>query len=921
MTGEGGAVHTAQDDWTSDVLLLAGGIATVRPATAADGALLRDLIDPVPLRTREMLHLNVGGVPNDHVVDLVRRGGIALVGLVDDRVVALARYSPSGQVAGVAEVAVVVDYAHQAEGLGAILLEHLADQARQQNIITFVATVLVENTTMLGLLKASGFTTRSRTAHGTTEVLLDLAEREQLWDAIHRRDVAAQRASLRPVLAPRSVAVVGSARPDSVAGNIHHALLAGGYTGIIHRVQRHDRVTDLPEPVDLVVVAVPADHVLTVARDAAAAGAKGVVVVAAGFAEAGPAGQQLQQQLLTLCRSAGMRLVGPNCLGIVNTDPALHLNATFCDAQPCRGSVALVSQSGAVGIAALRHAERRGAGLSLFVSTGNKADVSGNDLLAYLEGDPRTTAVALYLESFGNARKFVRVAAAVGRTKPIVVVKAGRSEAGARAGRSHTAAAATPDAATGALLREAGVIRVDDLPELFDVLTLLQASPLPAGPRLAIIGNSGGPGVLAADACSGAGIQVGELTRATRDGLRALLPAGASVDNPVDLLATVRPWEFEQAVELVLHDPGVDAVLAIYTPLTRDAEQPIAAALARLRAGGSGVPLVAAFPGVASAPAALQAPAGGAVVPFFEFPEPAVRALGKVAAYTRWRSAPPPFAEPKPLTGARAAALALIGEVPSGATAARWLPPGVATAMLAAYGIPTALVVDAADADAAVAAASLVGYPVALKAAGPSIVHKSDVGGVALHLRAATQVRAAFDGMRSHLGPEMTSAVVQHMHQEGAGVELIAGLTVDPSVGPLILVGAGGTLTELLADRALRMPPSSRAAAMDQLASLRCAPRLRGYRGDPPLAIDAAADVLLRLADIAADLPEVLELDLNPLMVTASGVCALDVRIRVGPPLSLPYRPTRTLTRPPDLRAHQPPPRTGRRYPCGEGAA
>ncbi len=887
-----------------DVLLRDGGIAQVRLLGSADEAALRALNARVSLRTRMLRYFSVSDRPGEWYVDKIMsnaRNGDALVALIDGQVVGLASFSRLERDPATADLALLVDDAHQSEGLGALLLEHLAQLAKHQGITAFVADVLLENTAMLRLLSESGFAVRSNTSRGVTELRVNLADRPQLWDAIHLRDMQAERASLRPVFEPDRVAVVGSSHRGSVAEQIYRSVVDGGFTGTTHRIDRHGTLVGLPGPIDLVVVAVAAEHVLGVARDAAAAGAKGLLVVSAGFAEAGAVGAERQQALLRLCRSAGMRLVGPNCLGIVNTAPGIRLNATFCDAQPLPGAVALVSQSGAVGIAALRHAERRGAGLALFVSTGNKADISGNDLLSYLEDDPRTGVIALYLESFGNARRFARLAATVGRKKPIVVVKAGNSPAGARAGRSHTAAAATPEAAVGALLHEAGVVRVDDLPELFDVLTVLQDAPLPAGPRLAVIGNSGGPGVLAADACAAAGLQVAELAVATREGLRALLPSGASVDNPVDLLATVSPESFERAVDLVLQDPGVDAVLAIYTPLTKGAEEPVAAAMARAHAGSPDLPLIAAFPGVPDAPAGLEAHAGAGTVPFFEFPEPAVRALGKVVTYALWRAAPrSPTTETTGST-ARTTAKTLLAATShdgDGASEVRWLPPSVATALLTAYGIPVARVVDATTALEAVSAADDLGYPVVLKATGAAIVHKSDVGGVVLDLADADQVRAAFADLQARLAPAMTSAGVQRMQPTSDGLELIAGITVDPSVGPLVLVGAGGNLTEVLGDTSIRLPATSKAAALDQLGSLRCAVRFGGYRGSPPLALHAAADVLLRLADMARDLPEIRELDLNPLVVSSSGVCVLDVRIRVGPSLCPPDLPTRTLTRP-----------------------
>ncbi|MEO6204916.1 MAG: acetate--CoA ligase family protein, partial [Mycobacteriales bacterium] len=574
---------------------------------------------------------------------------------------------------------------------------------------------------------------------------------------------------------------------------------------------------------------------------------------------------------------AGMRLIGPNCLGIVNTDPAVALNATFCDAKPRAGSVALVSQSGAVGIAALRHAEARGAGLSMFVSTGNKADVSGNDLLAYLQDDPRTRVIALYLESFGNARKFVRLARTVGQTKPVVVVKAGRSVAGAKAGQSHTAAAATPDIAIDALLREAGVLRANDLDELFDILSILEPGRLPQGHRVAIIGNSGGPGVLAADACDEAGLLPAQLSATTTAQLAALLPPGASPRNPVDLLATVAPDAFTEAVRLVMKDPGVDSVVAIYTPLIRGSEDAYADALSQLQSEADDLPIVAVFPGVVESPAILEQREGGAL-PFFEFPERAVRALGRAATYATGRDraddSPGAHTPPHALVTARRV---LAARAPTG-----WLSPAEAVAVLEAYGVRCARVIEVDTAERARTAADDLGYPVALKAAGPSVVHKADVGGLALDLSGPAEVLSAYATLKINVGTAMTGAVVQRMHDSSGGFELIVGLTVDDAVGPLLVVGAGGTLTDLIDDRVVRVPPTTYQRAVEQVSALRCAPMFGGFRNLPALDLDATVEVMLALGALARELPEVRELDINPLLIRTDGVSGLDVRIRIG---------------------------------------
>lgn len=880
---------------TLDVLLSDGSIAQVRLLRPEDRDALTALNERVSLRTRHLRYFSVSDGPGTWYVDKLVHGAEAhatLVAVVDHEIVATAGFARSERDPRQADLAMLVDDDHQLHGLGALLLEHLATLARHHGVEVFTADVLQENTRMLRLLHGSGFATTGTGAHGTLELTVDLHEIPGLWDAVLRRDRQAEQASLAPVLRPSSVVVVGSTRSGSVADQVHKSLVRDGFTGRLSFVDGRTRLSDLPERPDLVVVAVPAARVLGTAQDAATRGARGLLVLSAGFAESGAEGAERQAALLRLCRDTGMRLIGPNCLGILNTDPAVSLNATFCDAQPRSGSVALVSQSGAVGIAALRHAERRGAGLSLFVSTGNKADVSGNDLLAYLQDDPRTSVIALYLESFGNARTFARLARDVGRTKPIVVVKAGRTLAGAQAGLSHTAAAATPEVAIEALLREAGVIRADDLDELFDVLTVLEPARLPQGNRVAVIGNSGGPGVLAADACAGSGLVMADLAPTTTEQLRELLPEGASPCNPVDLLATVSPETFTAAVRIVMQDEGVDAVVTIYTPLLRGAEVAYAEALAALQRDDDRVPLIASFPGLTAAPAPLHMP-GDRAVPFFEFPERAVRSLGRAAAYVAQRDrVPEPGRHPVPRGAAGTVRRALASRTaPEG-----WLTPTEATSVLAAYGIRCARVIEVEDPAAAAGAAELLRYPVALKAAGPAVIHKADIGGLALDLSTADQVRDAYREMQQRVGPAMTGAIVQRMHPARDSLELIAGLTVDPSVGPLLLVGAGGTLTDVLADQAVRVPPTNRQDALEMLSELRCSRLFAGYRNLPALDVEAVVDVLLALGRLAHDLPEVQELDINPLLVTPHSATAIDVRVRVGAPVHRVELPARSLS-------------------------
>ncbi len=878
-----------------DVLLRDGGIAQVRLLSPDDENALDDLNAGVSARTRLMRYFSVSDRPGrwyvEHLLSQARNGN-ALVGLVDGELVAVASWSRLESDPTVADIGMLVHDAYQGSGLGSLLLEHLAHTARHHGVKAFHADVLAENQAMIDLLQRSALAMTTAHAAGVAEITLDLDEGPEAQLAVQRREIVSERASLARVLAPRSCAVVGSRRDGSVGARVRTALQSFGYTGRLHIVDKPHQLRELSE-VDLVVVCVPSDRVLDVARDAAEIHAAGLLVLTAGFAETSAEGQVLQDELLTTCRSAGMRLIGPNCLGVVNTAPDVMLNATFCQTQTPMGRIAVVSQSGAVGIAALRHAERRRAGLSLFVSTGNKADVSGNDLLEYLADDDGTKVIAMYLESFGNPRKFARIVNQLSATKPVVVVKSGRTAAGARAGQSHTAAAATPDVATDALLRSAGAIRAEDMTELFDLVTVLDSSPLPQGRSVAVIGNSGGPGVLAVDALAIAGLDVVELSAQTQDELRRLVPASASVQNPVDLLATVTPDELRAAVIVLLRDPAVDAVVSVYTPVTAESEEAVAAALVLASDAVPDVPLLTTFPGVATPPRAL-AREGRPDLPFFEYPEQAARVLAKVAAHAARRRVPLSHTARRDVLRVRTPELE--NSLADVRLEPRWLAPDEVEQVLRAVHIPAVPAVTVRDGQHAVEAAGDLGYPVVLKASGPSIVHKSDVGGVVAGLRDADEVQRAWDEMLQRLGRAMTGGVVQRQLPTGEGLELVVGGYVDPAVGPLVMAGLGGTMTDVLSDRVLRVPPRTRQQARAQLAELRCAPALAGFRGRAPLAVDAVADVLVALGTLLEACPEVHEIDLNPMLVTPYGVWALDARIAVARPdgeLAAPFRSLR----------------------------
>ncbi len=703
------------------------------------------------------------------------------------------------------------------------------------------------------------------------------------------REVRNETTSVAHLLTPRSVAVIGASRnPHTVGHQVLRNLLAGGFAGPVYpvnadaehvaSVKAYRTVLEVPGPVDLAVIAVPGPAVRDAVRQCGEKGVSGLVVLSAGFSEIGNVA--VQAEIVALARRSGMRMVGPNCVGIVNT--AIGLDATFSAYAPSRGRIAMQSQSGALGIAILERSARIGLGVSSFVSVGNKADISGNDLLQYWEDDANTDVVLLYLESFGNRRKFARVARQVSKRKPIVAVKSGRSKAGVRAAASHTAAMASPDSAVDALFRQAGVIRVDTLDELFDMALLLDAQPLPRGHRVAIIGNSGGPGVLATDACVSAGLEVPELSAATQDALRAIADPIAAVVNPVDLVASATTAVYEQAVRVVLDDEGVDAAIVICTPTFAVSPASVGSVLRRISTG-TNKPLVGCFlawPGLVPLLRREPGAQNEEDVPAFASPEPAARALARAADYSEWRRREPGLV--RDLDGfdvplARTAVIEFLADSPDGG----WLPPTRIDALLTAAGVPTVATATVTDAGHAARAAVELGLPVALKAVGPSLVHKSDVGGVRLRLTTDVEVADAYRAMSARLGARMTGAVVQKMADPG--VEMIVGVMQHRLFGPLLMLGMGGVATELLGDRSFRILPVTDRDAAELVRSLRGSPLLFGYRGSAPVAVDTLEDLLQRVARLAAELPELAELEINPAIVSDTGVLAIDARARVVP--------------------------------------
>jgi len=894
--------------WACDVLLADGRPAHIRPARPEDREQLRAFHARLSKETVYFRYFSAKPRLTDPWLDAFTQVDpprhLVLFAFAGDELIGMASYDRLGDT-DTADVAFVVDDVHQGRGVGTLLLEHLASIAREHGIHGFVADTLVRNDAMLGVFRDSGLTNQRTLEHGIVHVTFPIDSDESSTARIEEREHLAESVSIARLLAPRSVAVVGAGRKAGVGRMILDGLIAGGFRGTLYPVNRHaDRVADLPavarlsdiaDDVDLVVAAVPAPGVADVVRDAARVHARGVVVISAGFAESGPEGVARERELLALARQGGMRLVGPNCLGVVNTAEEVSLNATFAPALPRRGGIGFLSQSGALGVALLARARELGLGLSSFVSVGNKADVSGNDLLQYWEADPATRLVLLYLESIGNPRKFARIAQRLSRSKPIVAVKGGRSASGRRAASSHTAAMASPAAAVDALFRHAGVIRVDSLQELFDVAQLLAHRPPPRGRRVAIVGNSGGPGILAADSCEAEGLAVPVLGKATQKRIAQAAP-GAASGNPVDLLAAASPEAYARALDAVLADPEVDAVLAIFTPLRGSDADGTARVIARAALGAREKPVVASIVTGEVELAALRArlsreePAFEQL-PLYAFPESAARALECAAAYAEWRDRPPGTLPV--FTDVRVdAARALVRTELAARRAGGWLAPEATAELLRHYGVDLARAELVSAPREACAAAERLGFPVVLKAVGPEIVHKTEVGGVALGLADREAVRSAWTRMRRRLGGQLQGGLVQE--QVTGGVETIVGMVQDAAFGPLVLFGLGGVATEVLADRAFRIPPLTDRDAHELVREIRGAPLLLGYRGSRPANLAALESLLMRIARLADDLPEVWELDLNPVLATPERAVVLDARIRIAP---APKRPDSALRR------------------------
>ncbi|MEU0571267.1 bifunctional GNAT family N-acetyltransferase/acetate--CoA ligase family protein [Nonomuraea sp. NPDC005983] len=922
--------------WEADVVLADGGTAHVRPIRPADADRLRAFYSRL---SPETIYFRFFG-PHPRLsdreverftnVDYVNR--VALIATIGAEMVAVIRYDRVEP--GEAEVAFLVEDAHQGRGVASVLLEHLAATAREHGIARFVADVLPANMKMMGVLRQAGYTAESSFADGVVRMTLDLTPTVTSAEVTTSREHAAEARSIARLLTPGSVAVVGASRePGGVGQTVLRNLLAADFTGPVYPVHREVRavagvraypsVTAIDGDVDLAVVAVPAESVIDVVEECAEKGVHGLVVVSSGFGETGPEGRARQDALARISHAYGLRVVGPNCLGIANTDPAVKLNATLAATVPGRGRVGFFSQSGALGTALLQRVAQRGMGISSFVSAGNRADVSGNDLLQYWEEDPSTEVILLYLESLGNPRKFTRLARRIASVKPIVVVKSGGSPAG------HSAEALRlSDSAISSLFSQAGLIRVDDLIQLFDVGQLLAYQPLPSGPRVGLVTNSDALGLLAVDACVAAGLEP---------------------RPPVNLGAAAGAAEFGAALDDVLASPDVDAAVVIYMPPIPGTAEAVAAELLRVSgaasgkratgggvSGGAGKPVLATFEGYLGMHPCLRtgdgATPGPGSIPSYAAPEEAVRALAHVVRYATWRAhpaVPPPELDGVDTDRARALAIRALTSPPeplqeepagsrepgfgpafaglsglsagpadlpgpssaSGARAARGPASGLfaapgppveidAAELLSCYGLAVWPAEVVRSPDEAVAAAERLGWPVVLKVADPEAARRA--GTVRLGLGGPESVRHAYAEFAEQLGADVELAV-QRMAPQPA-VPTVVGVVEDPAFGPVVSFGLGEVTARLLLDQGFRLAPLTAEDASGLVRSVRAAPLLFGQYGYPPVAVDALEDLLVRVGRLAHDLPELARLDLDPVLVGESGVIVLGARATLRTP-------------------------------------
>jgi len=872
-------------------LLADGSTVEIRPARPADFDAVRAMHEAMSPDNTYLRFFNISRLAAENEARRIcrepRPGCAALVALSAGEVVGCASYDALGgrdNPGSVAEIAfAVADHMHH-RGIATLLLEHLVSFARSHQITVFTAQTLSENTPMLKVFADAGLPVQRHAADGVMELTFPLPSEgsgtalDSYLNAVAERERRADSASLRHILAPESVVVIGASRQRGTVGRaIWDNIRAAGYGGRLYVVNPRARqiggehclssVLDLPEPADLAVIAVPAAAVLDVADQCGRRGVRSLIVITSGLDTAASA------DLLAVCRRHGMRLVGPNCFGVAV--PAIGLDATFAARHPQPGVAGLVMQSGGLGFAMVDQLSRLGIGISSFASVGNKLDVSSNDMLMWWENDGVTKLAVLYIESFGNPRKFARTARRVSAAMPVLAVEAGRSAAGQRAAASHTAAVATPLVSREALFGQAGVITTPAFGDLVETTALLASQPVPAGRTVAIVSNVGGAGVLAADACTDLGLTVHRPHGPTSRRLRVLVPDGGAIGGPVDTTAAISAEDFRQCLELIAADDEVDALIALVLPTAATGD--LVAAIEQAQVS---VPLAAVVLDQPESVRLIPRAEGDGQIPAYGYPEAAAAAMARAARYGAWRTEP--RGQLPSLPDVRTEdARTLVREFFHATLGGGWMPPDKTAELLRCYGIPLAELTPARTEDEAVGAFAAAAGPVVLKADVPGLIHKTDARAVELDLRTEADVRRAYRRLTDRFGERQRHVLVQPMI--AGGTEVIIGVADDHMFGPLVVFGLGGVATDVLADHAARLTPLTDTDAAWLIGSIRSAPLLRGHRGSPPADLGALRDLLLRVSRLADDLPEVTELDLNPVIARPDGAYVVDARVKVTP--------------------------------------
>ena len=885
-----------------EVVLKDGSTVHVREATKEDKELLKEFLLSLSPETISNRFFGIGIDREAALSALIpKESDYALIAMREGKVIAHASYHVISDKR--AEAAVVVADAYQGKGLGTILLGQLVQTAEKRGVLVFDAFVQPENYRMISVLRRLGYQVSLKAEPGAIKASFPVSSIHELESVFDQLEARSASAAVKSFLFPRGVAVIGASRDrTSIGGELFWNIIESGYKGavypvntnadVVQSVVAYKSVLDCPGPVDVAIICVPARYVIDVARECYKKGVKGLVVISSGFAEVGGEGIALQKELVSLCNNTGMRLIGPNCMGIINTNKDVSLNAQFAPYKPLPGRIGFLSQSGALGIAVIEHATRLGLGLSTFISVGNKADISGNDLIQYWENDEDTDVILLYLESFGNPRKFARIAKRVTKKKPIIAVKGGRSVAGFRATQSHTGAMlSASDVTVDALFKQTGVIRVDVLSEMFDVAALLSTQPLPRGKRVGIITNAGGAGILASDACESYGLEVPEFSQETQNKLRSFLRAEASVRNPVDMIASATPEDYGRAIKAVSEHRLIDSLIVIFIPPISVSASDVAKVIlqeARKFNNDSRKPILSVFMATHGISELLSE--DGIRIPSYPFPEAAAGALARATQYSEWvRREEGRRVIFNDIDRERAASIvssALSTSIQTAQEAMqpsqKWLSAEETQQLLSCYGIPMVKSSTASNVDEVEKVAKGFEGSIVLKAISPKIIHKTEMGAVKLDIRPedarkeAEKMSVRLKGM----GLQPEGFLIQQMVKNA--FETFVGVTHDQSFGPVIACGAGGIFVELMKDISVRIAPLTDRDADEMISSLKSYPILTGYRGSAAYDVNALKEIVLRVSSLVDEIPEIAEMDLNPVMLLQKGAYVVDARVRVA---------------------------------------